>query len=223
LPWVLEYYKQNTTTGKYDQSMLFAETFASGKEPVPLKFRHYASLAKRVKDLQEYGSERINYRVDFSREKIKYSFKIMGDDEQILAQSPYAFGEKEVETEIQLLMRYFEFQLDLYCEANPCDNNEDPFSFRTTLVLPCWPKRLRDKTFRNLVEKTVEAETPAHIHTKVVWLGMLQMKQFEQAYFGWLQEMAQTEIPGYEIVNPFIETINKLEPCGSCKDNCRTE
>ena len=73
---------------------------------------------------------------------------------------------------------------------------------------------------QHLVEKTIEAETPAHIHTRVVWLGIEQMKKFEQVYNAWLQEMAQTEIPTYEIVNPFIETINKLQPCGSCKDEC---
>ena len=152
----------------------------------------------------------------------------------MLAQSPYVFNKKtklqeqdpnitipeDIEIEIEKLIHYFGFQLDLYCEENPCDNNEDPFSFRTTLVLPCWPKRLRDKTFRNLVEKTIEAETPAHIHTKVVWLGLWQMKNFEKVYAAWLEEMAKTELPGYEIVNPFIDTINKLQPCGSCMDDC---
>jgi hypothetical protein len=228
MPWILEYFGLNATTNKYDQSVLFQETFANGKEPVPLKFRHYTTLAKRVKDLQEFGSERINYHLDFSKEKMKSCFKITGTDGKVLAQSLYAFDEKtgpapvtdDIEKEIEKLMSYFEFQLDLYCEENPCYNNEDPYSFRTTLVLPCWPKRLRDKTFRNLVEKTIQAETPAHIHTKVVWLGIWQMKKFEQAYFAWLQEMAQTEMPVYEIVNPFIETINRLQPCGSCHEDC---
>jgi len=240
LPWVLEYFRLNATKDKYDQSILFQDTLAEGKDPVLLKFKHYTDLAQRVKDLQEYGSERINYLIVSNAEeqpvKIKYSFIIMGPDEKVLAKSPYAFNKKtrlqeqngatikeDIEIEIENFMRYFEFQLDLYCEENPCDNNEDPFSFRTTLVLPCWPKRLRDNTFRNLVEKTIEAQTPAHIHTRVIWLGIREMKKFEQAYFAWLQEMAQTEIPGYHVVNPFIETINKLQPCGSCHDDCGSE
>jgi hypothetical protein len=61
------------------------------------------------------------------------------------------------------LIKYLSFQLDLYCEEDPCDHNEDPYSFRTTIVLPCWVKRFRDKTFRNLVEKTIQNETPAHM------------------------------------------------------------
>ena len=232
MPWVLEYFRLNATKDKYDQSILFQQTFVDGKDPVPLKFRRYTSLAQRVKDLQEFGSERINYHIVPNPEgqpaTTKYSFIITGDNGKVLAQSLYAFHRKtgtaavtgDIDIEIAQLVRYFGAQLDLYCKEDPCDNNEDPFSFRTTMVLPCWPKRLRDKTFRNFAEKTIEAETPAHIHTKVVWLGIGEMKKFEEVYLAWLQEMAQTEIPGYEFVNPFIETIKTLAPCGSCEDEC---
>ena len=232
MPWVLEYFRLNATKDKYDQSILFQQTFVDGKDPVPLKFRRYTSLAQRVKDLQEFGSERINYHIVPNPEgqpaTTKYSFIITGDNGKVLAQSLYAFHKKtgtaavtgDIDIEIAQLVRYFGAQLDLYCKEDPCDNNEDPFSFRTTMVLPCWPKRLRDKTFRNFAEKTIEAETPAHIHTKVVWLGIGEMKKFEEVYLAWLQEMAQTEIPGYEFVNPFIETIKTLAPCGSCEDEC---
>lgn len=238
MPWVLEYFRKNPKSKKYDQSLLFAETFPDlSRDPVPLKFRRYEGLAQRVKDLYEFGSERVNYSIvsnaEEQPEKIKYSFIIHGDNDKVLAQSPFVFNKQtkiqvrdkiavpeDIEIEIQNLIRYFEFQLDLYCEENSCDNNEDPYSFRTTLVIPCWPKRLRNETFRNLVEKTIAAETPAHVHTRVVWLGIQEMKKFETVYFEWLREMAQTEIPGYEFVNPLIETINTLKPCGCCDDDC---
>lgn len=237
MPWILEYFGLDKNGKLYDQSILYQETFRDTKEPIPLKFRHYEQLAKRVKALQEFGSERINYKLDSNSEeqpvKIKYSFKIFDSAGNLLAQSPYAFNKKtaiqeknkdiiseDIEIEIENLMNYFGFLVDLYCEENPCDHNEDPFSFRTTLVLPCWPRRLRDKTFQHLVEKTIEAETPAHIHTNVIWLGIAQMKAFEKDYTPWLRELAQTELPGYEYVNPLIERINTLEPCGSCTDDC---
>jgi len=238
MPWVLEYFRLNPATKKYDQSILFQETFPdTSLEPKPLKFRLYETLAQRVKDLYEYGSERINYVIvsneEEQPEKIKYSFIIYGDKKKVLAQSPYVFNKKtkiqqrdgivipeDIEVEINDLIRYFEFELDLYCEANPCDNNEDPFSFRTTIVLPCWPKRLREATFQNLVEKTIVAETPAHIHTRVVWLGIEEMKKFEQVYYDWLKEMAQTEMPGFEFVNPLVDKLNNLKACGCCEDDC---
>jgi hypothetical protein len=237
MPWVLEYFRYNTKTEKYDQAILFQETFPDGKDPVFLKFRRYELLAKRVRDLIEYGSERINYEIisngDEDPKNIKYSFIIHGNDNAVLAQSPFLFNkrtkkqieegkiiENDIETEINNLMRYFEFQMDLYCNANPCDNNEDPFSFRTTIVLPCWPKRLRDDTFRNLVEKTILSESPAHVHSKVYWIGIGEMKRFEKVYYDWLQEMALTEMPAFESVNPLIEKINNLLPCGCCEDEC---
>ena len=161
---------------------------------------------------------------------IRYNFTIYDEDGVSLAQSPYVFKkrkksndppvENDIEEEIKNLMDYFEFELDLYCDPDPCDNNEDPFSFRCTIVLPCWPKRLRDATFRNLVEKTIHSELPAHIHPEIKWLGMAEMKRFEKVYFDWLSEMAQTEMPAYEFVNPLVDTLNTLVPCGCCHDEC---
>jgi hypothetical protein len=237
MPWVLEYFRYNAKTGKYDQAILFRETFPDGRDPVFLKFRRYEALADRVRALIEYGSERINYEIISNEhdepQKIKYSFIIHGEDRTVLAQSPFLFNKRtkkqiedgvkitdDIEEEITNMMRYFEFQMDLYCEANPCDNNEDPFSFRTTVVLPCWPKRLRDDTFRNLVEKTILAESPAHVHSKIYWIGIGEMKRFEKVYFDWLQEMALTEMPAFESVNPLIDKINKLLPCNCCEDEC---
>jgi len=235
LPWVLEYIRKNVNPNVGDQSFLFQEAFADGTAPVPLKFRRYENLAKRVKDLQEYGSERVNYTIVSNGEedpaKLKYSFIIHGDKDIVLAQSSFIFNQKskqpgapevadDIEKEIAQLIIYFSFQLDLYCAADPCDNNEDPYSFRTTVVFPCWPKRFRDATFRNLVEKTVQTESPAHVYTRVVWIGINEMQRFEKVYYDWLQEMAQTELPSYEKVNPLVDVLNTLQPCGVCKDDC---
>ena len=240
MPWVLEYLRLTPKSNppKFE-SILFKQTFKNNDEPVFLTFRRYESLTKRVKDLSEYGSERINYEITDNRDEledpddiasVKYSFTIYDDDGIALAQSPYVFNkrkkpgdppvENDIEEEIKNLMDYFEFELDLYCDPDPCDNNEDPFSFRCTIVLPCWPKRLRDATFRNLVEKTIHSELPAHIHPNIKWLGIAEMKRFEKVYFDWLAEMAQTEMPAYEFVNPLVDTLNSLVPCGCCHDEC---
>ncbi|MCW3090725.1 MAG: hypothetical protein JWP81_1794 [Ferruginibacter sp.] len=231
MPWILQYFRLNPTTKKYDQSILFQQTFPDKDEPIPLKFRKYAAVAKRVRDLQEFGSERINY-ILVSNEasdalQVKYSFKIM-NGEIILAQSPFVFNKKtgtaevpdDIEKEIEALMEWFGSEMDWYCEANSCDNNEDAYSFRATIVLPCWPKRLRNPTFRNLVEKTILTQSPAHTHIRVAWIGIPEMERFEKAYYSWLEEMAQNEMPAYEKVNPLVEVLNTLKPCGECEDDC---
>ena len=226
---------------KYLDSILFQQAFASNNsDPVQLKFRTYDQLAQRVEDLEQFGSERINYEIvsDFEEQTditlTKYSFIIHGNNGVVLAQSDFIFtkrtqqqvedgvspGPDDIDVEINLLTRYFGYEFDLYCEADACDNNEDPYSFRTTVILPCWPKRLHDKTFRNLVEKTIQTEFPAHVQTRVVWIGVQEMKQFEEVYFNWLNEMAQNEMPRYEIINPLVEKLNKIKSCSGCDDDC---
>ncbi len=241
MPWILEYLGRNSTK-EYVRSILFKETFGNNTDPVFLKFRRYEALAKRIKDLYEYGSELVNYCiVDNSddvddptvTDSIKYSFKIHDRKKNVLAQSPYVFNKRtktqieagdeitdDIDKEIEHLVAYFEFEIDLYCDPNPCDNKEDPFSFSCTVLLPCWPKRFRDPTFRNFVEKTIHAEIPAHIYAKVKWIGLEEMKKFEKVYFEWLREMASTEMPAYEFVNPLVDKLNDLVPCGCCHDDC---
>jgi hypothetical protein len=237
MPWVLGYFRLPVHAG--DKSVLFQQAFADGSDPLPLKFRRYELLTQRVRDLQEYGSEKLNYEIVSNLEdqddptNTKYSFIIHGDKGAILAQSDFLYTKRtqkqiddgvagkanDIDDAINILIRYLGFELDLYCEANPCDNNEDPYSFRVTVVLPCWPKRLRDLTFRNLVEKTIQSEFPAHIHTRVAWVGMQEMQKFEEVYSIWLEEMAQNEMPRYEVVNPLIDKLNNLQPC-TCDEDC---
>lgn len=243
MPWILQYMRKNRATNKFDQSLLFQQINSLNTELMLLKFHRYNDMAQRVQDLQKFGSERINYKIVSNEEekdesdKVRYSFIILDNNKNTLAQSPYVFSkrtakqiadgvppaEDDIEEEIKALMEWFGNEMDWYCEANPCDNNEDAYSFRATLVFPCWPKRLRDATFRNLVEKTIYAQAPAHTSVRVVWLGIPEMARFEKAYIGWLEEMAQTEIPSYEKVNPLVDVINTLKPCGVCEDDCMKE
>jgi hypothetical protein len=46
------------------------------------------------------------------------------------------------------------------------------------------------------------------------------MMRFEKAYNDWLVEMSQTEVPDYDIVNPLVDIINTLVPCGVCDEDC---
>ena len=236
MPWILQYLRFNPKTKQYDQSILFQQAFQDKDDIVQLKFRRYDLMAKRIRDLQEFGSERINYKIvpDITIEdpKLKRSIIITGNGIQ-LAQTPFVFYKRtakqikeavkiddDIEIEIARLMEWFGNEMDWYCEADACDNDEDAYSFRATIVLPCWTKRLRNPTFRNLVEKTIYTQSPAHTHIRIAWIGIAEMKRFEMAYSGWLEEMAQTEMPSYEKVNPLVEVLNTLRSCGDCEDDC---
>jgi hypothetical protein len=237
MPWILEYFKLPVQAG--DKSILFQQAFPDGSDPLPLKFRRYDMLAQRVRDLQEFGSEKINYEIVSNLEEqddpstTKYSFIIHGDKGVILAQSAFAYSKRtqkqiadgvpgaadDIDDAIDALMLYLGFELDYYCEEDPCDNDEDPYSFTVTAVLPCWVKRFRDMTFRNFVEKTIQTEFPAHVHVRIKWVGLQEMQLFETVYMNWLEEMAQNEMPRYEIVNPLVDKLNSIQPC-SCDEDC---
>jgi len=236
MPWVLQYVRpaaeDNVTQPGENlpaKSILYQKVYLDGTNPMMLKFRKYEDLVQRINDLCEFGSERINYQIVADNENpAKYGFIINGANGVVLAQSLYLFNKStdttdtfDIEQEIAVLMDYFGYQLYLYCNTYPCDASTDPYSFQTTVVLPCWPKRLRDPSFRNLVEKTIISESPAHVATRVMWIGIEEMQRFEKAYSSWLVEMSQTEVPDYDVVNPLVDVINSLVPCGVCADDCQ--
>ena len=234
MPWVLEYLRWNKDTKKFDLSALFQKVDPESHQTEPLKFRKYEQLVDRIQDIQQYGAERINYQIvvglDPDTQKEKYGFILRGEDGVQLAQSPFVFNKKkedevtiewDIEEEITHFMEEFGYELDLYCEENPCDHNEDPYSFRATAVFPCWPKRFKDPTFRGLVERTLQRESPAHMHITVKWVGINEMMKFEEVYCDWLAELYETEIPSYDVVNPLVRALNTIKSCGSC--DCEEE
>lgn len=80
-------------------------------------------------------------------------------------------------------------QVCLPDECHFC-GDEDPYSFRVSVVLPYWPSRFRDLNFRALVERTLREEAPAHVQVKVCWISQGQMIQFDEAHRGWLAARA---------------------------------
>jgi hypothetical protein len=63
---------------------------------------------------------------------------------------------------------------------------EDPYSFRASVLLPFWPPRFRDMDFRKYFEGVMESESPAHIAVKVCWISFTSMKKFEDIFQEWL-------------------------------------
>lgn len=62
---------------------------------------------------------------------------------------------------------------------------EDFFNFRMTVALPAWPARFQSKNFRMFTEELFQRHGPAHLRIHFLWLGISEMKKFEQIYFNW--------------------------------------
>jgi hypothetical protein len=89
--------------------------------------------------------------------------------------------------------------------------DEDPYSFRISVILPSWPEKFRDVNFRRFVEKTIRMETPAHIFPRICYVDLKQMIAFEDAYKPWLEEIAAKKQPDKEVVNKLIAVLFNLK------------
>jgi hypothetical protein len=69
-------------------------------------------------------------------------------------------------------------------------SDEDWFSFRASVVLPYWPRRFRNLSFRHFFERLVREQAPAHVQLKICWIDHEQMQQLETALQAWLQALA---------------------------------
>jgi hypothetical protein len=70
----------------------------------------------------------------------------------------------------------------------PCET--DPYSFRVSVVLPCWPGHFDNLSFREYFEMKIREEAPAQVMLKICWLSNDNMRQFELAYKNWIETLA---------------------------------
>jgi hypothetical protein len=209
-------------------------------------FKDFDLASDFISSLREYGSELINYDIYKTKIGVNYYFKIKDKNGKTLVESSCfksyldkatskdkdkAIPGKRTECtdtvtgrgivdEIAKLKEFLSNERDLYCCEESCNHNEDPYSFRVSFVLPCWPKRFRNKGFRKFVEKVIRAETPAHIQPKIFWLGINDMRDYEDAYFNWLVEISANDVPDIGISNKLINCVIDLKDCDEyCDDD----
>ncbi|MEM7187909.1 MAG: hypothetical protein AAF466_14770, partial [Bacteroidota bacterium] len=65
--------------------------------------------------------------------------------------------------------------------------NESFFSFKMSFILPSWPVRFQQESFRIQFNNILYQQVPIHIHYNTHWLTLPEMSEFEKAYFRWLE------------------------------------
>ena len=75
------------------------------------------------------------------------------------------------------------------CLKDNCNSeaNNDPYSFKVTLVLPGWLARFRNMYFRRYAQRICRQEAPAHTLIKVCWINREEMITFQDAYELWIK------------------------------------
>ena len=78
------------------------------------------------------------------------------------------------------------------CLGDECSfcGEEDPYSFRISIVLPYWPERFQDLNFRRFAERLIREETPAHIHPRICWIDNADMAELDTAHREWRVALA---------------------------------
>lgn len=175
-------------------------------------FLFYKHLTRRIEQIKQFASDHTNYTI--SKNADGYTLYSIKDGDRTLAAGKRRFRlPEELEAEIAGLIRFFSYEAGLLAEESENFDElsyyADPYSLRTSIFIPSWPRKFRNPTFKHLFEKSIYLETPSHISCQVYWLDHGQMLEFEQAYKLWLEELANSEIPNTEIVNNFIDVFNK--------------
>ncbi|WP_221392540.1 hypothetical protein [Dyadobacter sp. NIV53] len=83
------------------------------------------------------------------------------------------------------------YKLMRVCLGKDCTDccDDDPYSFRATVILPFWPERFRNMYFRQYAEEIMRTEAPAHVSLKICWVSNVDMHRLEVAYRAWLDAM----------------------------------
>lgn len=76
------------------------------------------------------------------------------------------------------------------CLNDDCDDEaeNDPYSFKATIVLPGYLSRFKNLIFRKYAEKTFRQEAPAHALLKICWVNASDMLGFQKTYKKWLED-----------------------------------
>jgi len=93
---------------------------------------------------------------------------------------------------ILLRPRNQDFNLAPVCLDPDCNfcGEQDPYSFRMTVVLPYWPEHIHSMAFRKYFEEMIRSEAPAHTMVRICWINDESLYDFEKAYSQWIIELA---------------------------------
>jgi len=107
-------------------------------------------------------------------------------------------------------------QLLSVCLDAGCDHcgEEDPYSFKISVILPFWVKRFKNMHFRSYVETLFRSEAPAHVFLKICWIDKEEMKKFETALTDWMKAKAEYNealpVPGDAKQKKYSAALEKL-------------
>ncbi len=167
----------------------------------------------------EFGKDHSNYKLKKTKRN-RFYFNIKDDDNDILGTSQFYKTADLREETIQYLIDGLVEIEEKRDEINEHEANselsvydKDLYSFRVTVVLPAWLDRFQNYYYRELTEKTILSETPAHIAPNIYWVDEITMYKFETRYKQWLKciNMPNNSAIRSQALNELIYEIDQLK------------
>lgn len=127
-----------------------------------------------------------------------YTIEIVSSEGEILAISKDRYDSekewqdviKELQNELSLVDKeQLSDIVQCYVYYGAHAVKEDFFSFRMSFILPSWPVRFQNESFRMMFENIVYEHLPIHLVAKVYWLDYKVVHLFEAYYFRWQELM----------------------------------
>jgi hypothetical protein len=102
------------------------------------------------------------------------------------------------------------YNLAPVCLEKDCTTcgEDDPYSFRISIVLPYWPAHFNNLAFRSYFEELAREEAPAHCMVKVCWINQDSMLSLELQYFSWIYALASYTSDPTDINSYFLNEAN---------------
>src|SRR5690606_18043193 len=186
--------EEDSTKWKWQINNSSAETLFLGNELYETREKAENSLWNAI--VQAWDPQ--NYRLISSGNK--WTFGLLDNSFEVIAEHPALYDDEELaKDEIPLISAYilvkvteegfFMFENSLLipdcddedahsrcmeiCVDEDCNQCKagDPDSLRLHFVFPGWTRRFSDPFFREFAEKAIRKEVPAHILSKVCWIG----------------------------------------------------
>jgi uncharacterized protein YegP (UPF0339 family) len=194
----------------------------------------YATQAEATAALPQfltYVLDNINYEIKKSASG-KWHINITDENNIILASSGDFISKTDAKNAVQLFINEFEKECNstgLYliehlllrprdqsflpapvCLDKNCDfcGEQDPYSFRMSVVLPYWPEHFRSLAFRNYFEDIIRREAPAHTMVRVCWINNEAMYEFDNAYKDWITALANYAFDASDINKSALQVAN---------------
>lgn len=195
----------------------FSVTTPDGIKMISAKYEKKEDAVKAVADAIQLGADKTNYLFDTTDMKLKiigHSNEVllqsdtavtypdkntaMQDADRFVAEFSKECNDPEglhLVEHILLRPRAVtdgqEFKLMEVClEGCDCPCEQDPYTFRASVVLPYWPGHFDNMAFREYFETKINEEAPAQVTLKVCWLSNDNMRKFEVRYKRWIETVA---------------------------------